>query len=197
MCVCLTITSDRTCLRNHVTSPIMYSTTHRKPHLCYKTTPLQRPILQPSHPVGIPQHVKPICSKVTSLQRPVPWSSHNTRSTSATRTHLYGGQSLNLPTVHSTTHEAPLLQDHIPTVTSPKTSLQSSPPHMKAPLLQDSRKDQFPYPLLVKLVTTITHNVWLQNTHTVMQWHHGWRGWASNSLLNKYYVWTRHYTNLR
>ena len=34
---------------------------------------------------------------------------------------LYRDQSLNLPIVYSTTHEAPLLQDHLSTETSPST----------------------------------------------------------------------------
>ena len=67
--------------------------------------------------------MKHLCYKTTSLQRPVPRPPlsvfHHTRSTSATRPPLYRDQSLNLPLVYSTTHEAPLLQDHLSSKTTP------------------------------------------------------------------------------
>ena len=53
-----------------------------------------------------------------------PWSVfYNEWNTSATRPPLYRDQSLNLSTVHSTTHKTSLLWDHLPT----ETSLSSSP----------------------------------------------------------------------
>ena len=65
----------------------------------------------------------PLCYKTPSLQRPAPQPPnsvlHHTQSTSATRPPLYTDQSLNLPIVYSTTHEAPLLQDLLSRETSP------------------------------------------------------------------------------
>ena len=78
----------------------------------------------------IPPHIKHLCYKTTSLQRPV----------------------LQPPIVYPTTHEPPLLQDHLSTETSPSTSLWCIPPHMlnlcyKTTSLQRPCSS-FPFPVL-------------------------------------------------
>ena len=84
--------------------------------------------------------IKCLRHKTTSLQRPVPQLPivySTTHEAPLLQDHFSTETSLNLPIVYSTTHEAPLLQDHLSTETStfnqPHTTNHTTPEYIRVP----------------------------------------------------------------